>query len=150
MLFGFSSMRPIEFDLPTPRVMQDERLPDLDSQALRLALFEKLEEERMLALRHNVQQQLKRKERFDEKIKRLDVGIGDLVLLKDSRHSKFPGKLMSRWGGPYKVTKIWRNGSLQLAFLDGVPFETRVNGSRVKRYYSNEVGWFDVRGTLTE
>ena len=103
----------------------------------------------MLALQNTELQQLKRKARFDQRLKKHDIKKNDLVLVKDSRHSKFPGKLQTRWGGPYKVVKIWKNGSLQLQYLNGELFETRINGSRVKKYYTNETGWFDVRGTLT-
>ena len=41
--------------------------------------------------------------------------------------------------GPYKVEQIFKNGSLQLADLGGTPLETRVNGSRVKKYNPEEV-----------
>ena len=56
------------------------------------------------------------------------------MLLYDNRHKEFPGKLHTRWMGPYKVTQIYSNGSLQLEDLQGVWLDTRVNGSRVKKY----------------
>ena len=52
----------------------------------------------------------------------------------DNRHEDFPGKLHTRWMGPYRVTEIFQNGSLQLEDLQGNWFDTRVNGSRVKQY----------------
>ena len=61
------------------------------------------------------------------------------MLLYDNRHQKFPGKLHTRWMGPYRVTRIFENGSLQLADLQGNSFETRVNGSRVKNYNPEDV-----------
>ena len=57
------------------------------------------------------------------------------MLLYDSRHKEFPGKLHTRWLGPYKVTEIFSNGSLQLEDLEGKSMDTRVNGSRVKKYH---------------
>ena len=36
--------------------------------------------------------------------------------------------------GPYRVVELFENGSLQLEDLQGNWLETRVNGSRVKRY----------------
>ena len=36
--------------------------------------------------------------------------------------------------GPYRVTELYKNGSLQLEDLQGNWLETRVNGSRVKQY----------------
>ena len=50
-------------------------------------------------------------------------------------HEDFPGKLHTRWMGPYRVTEIvYQNGSLQLEDLQGNWLDTRVNGSRVKQY----------------
>ena len=54
--------------------------------------------------------------------------------LYDNLHKEFPGKLHTRWMGPYKKTQIYSNGSLQLEDLQGVWHDTRVNGSRVKKY----------------
>ena len=80
-------------------------------------------------------QQSKRKLRFDARIKAHNIHVGDMVLLHDSCYLKFPGKLRSRWGGPYLMDHIWENGSLQLKTFDGDQLITRVNGSCVKRYY---------------
>lgn len=55
-------------------------------------------------------------------------------MLYDNRRERFPGKLHTRWMGPYRVTELYENGSLQLEDLQGNWLETRVNGSRVKRY----------------
>ena len=79
--------------------------------------------------------QAKRKEDFDEKLPESHgIEKGGLVLLYDNQHKEFLGKLHTRWMGPYKVTQIYSNGSLQLEDLQGVWLDTRVNGSRVKKY----------------
>ena len=148
MMYGFNPLMPVEFEIPTERTLNRERLTATESETYRLSSFEKLEEERMLALKNNEEMQWKRKTRFDKRLKKHNIKKDDLVLVKDSRHSKFVGKLQTCWGGPYKVVKIWKNGSLQLEYMDGELFETRVNGSRVKKYYVNEIGWLDVCGTL--
>jgi len=57
------------------------------------------------------------------------------VLLYDNRFNKFPGKLHTRWLGPYKVVNVWENGSLQLVDMEGEELSTRTNGARVKRYF---------------
>lgn len=64
---------------------------------------------------------------------------GGMVLLYDNRHKHFPGKLHTRWMGPYKVEQIFEKGSLQLTNLGGTPLDTRVNGSRVKKYNPEEI-----------
>ena len=101
----------------------------------RLLAIEDLEQTREEALIQTTEVQTKRKEDFDEKLPEShEIENGGLVLLYDNRHKEFPGKLHTRWMGPYKVTQIYSNGSLQLEDLQGVWLNTRVNGSRVKRY----------------
>jgi hypothetical protein len=78
--------------------------------------------------------QIRRKEDYDRKIP-TDHGIWEqgLVLLYDNRHKEFPGKLYTRWMGPYGVCQIFPNGSVQLKNLQRQWLDTRVNGSRVKK-----------------
>ena len=101
----------------------------------RLLAIKDLEEAREEALTQTAKVQAKRKEDYDEKLSESHgIEKGGLVLLYDNRHKEFLGKLHTRWMGPYKVTQIYSNGSLQLEDLQGVWLDTRVNGSRVKRY----------------
>ena len=82
----------------------------------------------------------KRKAEFDGKLpKSHGIQVGGMVLLYDNRHKDFPGKLHTRWMGPYKVNYIFPNGSLQLEDLQGVWLDTRVNGSRVKKYVPENI-----------
>ena len=58
---------------------------------------------------------------------------GDQVLLYDSKLRLFPGKLKSRWTGPFIVQQAYPNGSVDLLN----PNDNRVikvNGQRVKPY----------------
>ena len=58
---------------------------------------------------------------------------GDQVLLYDSKLHLFPGKLNSRWTGPFIVQQTHLNGSVDLLN----PNDNRVNkvnGQRVKPY----------------
>jgi hypothetical protein len=102
--------------------------------------IENLEETRISALERTAQVQMKRKEDYDRKIP-TDYGIREqgLVLFYDNRHKEFPGKLHTRWMGPYRVCQIFPNGSLQLENLQGQWLDTMVNGSRVKKYTATEI-----------
>ena len=101
----------------------------------RLLAIEDLEEAREEGLTRTAEVQAKRKEDYDIKLPESHgIEEGGLVLLYDNRHKEFPNKLHTRWMGPYKVTKIYSNRSHQLEDLQGVWLDTRVNGSRVKRY----------------
>ncbi|OAE25047.1 hypothetical protein AXG93_1939s1040 [Marchantia polymorpha subsp. ruderalis] len=61
--------------------------------------------------------QLRRKERYDRRVKPVLLQKGDLALLYDSRHARFPGKLHLRWMGPFKVVDVFPNDSIQLTDL---------------------------------
>ena len=43
----------------------------------------------------------------DQQILRREFKIGDQVLLFNSRFQLFPGKLKSKWSGPFQVLKIY-------------------------------------------
>ena len=105
------------------------------SLAARLEFIELLEQERELALERMAEFQKERKMRYDRRLRIEDIQPGDSVLLWDSRHEKFLDKLHVSWMGPYKVEKVFDNGSLQLTTIDGIRLPTRTNGSRVKKYY---------------
>ena len=69
---------------------------------------------------------------------------GQLVLLHNTRLRLFPGKLKSRWLGPFKLLKFYPHGAVDL--LDEQTCqEFKVNGHMVKHYihpatdYSKEV-----------
>ena len=52
--------------------------------------------------------------------------VGDLVLLFNSRLPLFPGKLKSKWTGPYLVTQLFPHGAVEFETKEGVRF--KVNG----------------------
>ena len=58
--------------------------------------------------------------------------VGDLVLLFNSRLRLFPGKLKSKWTGPYLVTQLFPHGAVELETKEGVRF--KVNGQCIKIY----------------
>ncbi|KAL3633906.1 hypothetical protein CASFOL_022668 [Castilleja foliolosa] len=69
----------------------------------------------------------------DKKLRLKNLEVGMKALLYNSRIALFPGKLKSRWSGPYKVEKITPYGAVVL--LDEERGETfTVNGHRVKPY----------------
>ena len=61
---------------------------------------------------------------------------GDLVLLYNSRLRLFPGKLKSRWSGPFQVKKVFPHGAVELLNKENETF--KVNGQRLKPYFIEE------------
>ncbi|CAN6541281.1 unnamed protein product [Malus baccata var. baccata] len=64
--------------------------------------------------------------------------IGQKVLLFNSRLRLFPGKLRSKWVGPFVVTNLFVHGAVQIKSLR-TGQEFKVNGHRLKPYYEHFV-----------
>jgi hypothetical protein len=140
LVFGQTAIHGIELEVETFRVLATRNGDRTEGILPRLISIENLEETRITALERTAQVQMKRKEDYDRKIP-TDHRIREqgLVLLYDNRHKEFPGKLHTRWMGPYRVCQIFPNGSLQLENLQRQWLDTRVNGSRVKKYSATEI-----------
>ncbi|XP_068315023.1 uncharacterized protein [Pyrus communis] len=69
----------------------------------------------------------------DKAILRKEFHQGMKVLLFDSRLRLFPGKLKSRWVGPFKVLQTFPHGAVEIENMkNGTSF--KVNGQRLKPY----------------
>ena len=73
----------------------------------------------------------------DQRILRKEFKAGELVLLYISRLKLFPGKLKSRWSGPYKVVASTPFGAVTLKTDSGCEF--KVNGQRLKHYLGGNI-----------
>ena len=78
----------------------------------------------------------KTKKWHDQRILRKEFRAGDQVLLFNSRLKLFPGKLKSKWSGPYTVVSSTTFGAVTLRTDVGEEF--KVNGQRLKHYLSRE------------
>ncbi|CAN6700765.1 unnamed protein product [Malus baccata var. baccata] len=72
----------------------------------------------------------------DKMIRGKTFAIGQKVLLFNSRLRLFPGKLRSKWIGPFVITNVFVHGAVQIQSLK-TGHEFKVNGHRLKPYYEN-------------
>ncbi|KAL5549292.1 hypothetical protein UlMin_004523 [Ulmus minor] len=72
----------------------------------------------------------------DKHILRRNFEVGQKVLLYNSRLRLFPGKLRSRWSGPFLVTKVFPYGAVEISHETKGTF--KVNGQRLKPYFDGE------------
>src|SRR5450759_3344462 len=100
--------------------------------------LEALEETREEASKYLKHRQALTKKTHNKKLKKIYLLAGDLVLMYDSRFAHFPGKLHTRWLGPYIVHAFYGNGSVELSTLMGELFPVRVHYNRLKKYYHQE------------
>ncbi|CAN6544064.1 unnamed protein product [Malus baccata var. baccata] len=75
----------------------------------------------------------------DKMIQGKTFSIGQKVLLFNSHLRLFPGKLQSKWIGPFVVTNVFPHGAVQVKSLRNGD-EFKVNGYRLKLYYESDVG----------
>ncbi|CAM8920461.1 unnamed protein product [Rhodiola kirilowii] len=109
--------------------------PDLKAAGLdrKLKLCE-LEELRLKAYEGQTDYKARTKLYHDKFILRRSFEEGQQVLLFSSRLKFMPGKLKSRWTGPYTVIKVFNHGTLELESMeDGRRFNA--NGQQVKHYH---------------
>ena len=80
----------------------------------------------------------KLKKLHDQLIARKNLKQGDRVLLYDSKLHLFPGKLKSRWTGPFTIHQVYLNGLVDLLnSKDNKVF--KVNGQRLKPYAAQHI-----------
>jgi hypothetical protein len=105
---------------------------DLDEAGkLRKLQLTELEELRNDAYESSKIYKAKMKIFHDKRILRKTFEVNQKVYLYDSRLHKHPGKLRSRWDGPYVVKRAFENGAIEVEDpRDGRIF--KVNGQRLK------------------
>jgi hypothetical protein len=87
----------------------------------------------------------------DKMIFRKEFKIGQKVLLYHSRLRLFPGKLRSRWIGPFVVTNVFPHGAVEIQSLSTSKV-FKVNGHRLKIFYKGfqveNVGKLDLEDPI--
>ncbi|XP_049388097.1 uncharacterized protein LOC125852401 [Solanum stenotomum] len=99
----------------------------------RVNQFHELEEFRLRAYESSSLYKEKMKRCHDTKILQREFQVGDFVFLYNSRLRLFAGKLKSKCPGPYKVTRVFTNGAIEIKGKEGPTF--KVNGQRLKLYF---------------
>ena len=88
----------------------------------------------------------KTKKWHDQRILRKELRAGKQVLLFNSRLKLFPGKLKSKWSGPYTVVSSNTFGAVTLRNDTGEEF--KVNEQRLKHYLSREEGMEELQQVI--
>ena len=134
LVYCIEATLPIEFEVKLLRAAVDSRLTDKQSLKERLVSLEAMDEGRRFSAHHIKTIQRRMKITFDKKHKKRTLRAGMLVLLQAARKLDFPGKFDALWLGPYLMSKVFTNNSLQLETLNGERFPTRTSGSWCKEY----------------
>ncbi|KAI3772812.1 hypothetical protein L6452_04006 [Arctium lappa] len=93
-----------------------------------------LEEHRNLSYENAKLYKEKTKKWHDNRIRHRELKAGQKCLLFNSRLKLFPGKLKSRWSGPFLIHKLYPYGAVDLVNPENNSV-FKVNGQRVKLYH---------------
>ena len=108
---------------------------DLDQAGIHRKLqLQELEEIRLEAYENSKIYKEKVKALHDKKLARKEFSVGQKVLLFNSRLKLMPGKLRSRWLGPFVVTNVFPYGAVEIK-NEITEKIFKVNGHRLKPFF---------------
>ena len=76
------------------------------------------------------------KKETERKNAKQEFMVGDLVLVDSSGVPCLPGKLKSKWTGPYLITQVFPHGAVELKAKEGLWFKR--NRDRIKLYFGHK------------
>jgi hypothetical protein len=100
----------------------------------RLLKLDELEEMRLQAYENALIYKERTKKYHDRNL----IHRGQPILLFNSRLKLFPGKLKSKWSGPFIVKDVSQHGAVEVMTPDGGR-SFKVNGQRLKHYYGGDL-----------
>lgn len=134
LIYGKTCHLPVEIEHKSYWAVKQCNLDYTKAGKERKLQLQELEELRLEAYENARIYKEKSKTFHDKMLTRKSFHVGQKVLLFNSRLKLFPGKLQSRWLGPFVITNIFPHGAVEIRSLETDKI-FKVDGHRLKPFY---------------
>ena len=137
LVHGQEALLSIEVELSSLRVSLHSQKKGKGALKECLLDLERLALNKEEAIQYYARHAKARRKKFNKRLAPKGIKEGSLVLRYNSRldYNK-SDKFVPHWEGPFKAVEVFGNGSYQLMDAAGELHKTRVNGWRLKPYFS--------------